>query len=59
MSVLMEALEKDHAEWREMALRFQTALRRIRSLEEKNIPKFAQQIAREALAFPRPERKSP
>ena len=27
-----------------------TALRRIRSLEEKNVPKYAQQIAREALA---------
>ena len=27
-----------------------TALRRIRSLEEKNVPKYAQHIAREALA---------
>ena len=26
-----------------------TALRRIRSLEEKNVPKYAQQIAKEAL----------
>ncbi len=26
-----------------------TVLRRIRSLEEKNVPKYAQQIAREAL----------
>ncbi len=26
-----------------------TALRRIRSLDEKNVPKYAQQIAREAL----------
>lgn len=29
--------------------RLKTALRRIRSLEEKNVPKYAQQIAREAL----------
>lgn len=28
----------------------ETALRRIRALEEKNVPKYAQQIAREALA---------
>jgi hypothetical protein len=55
MSTMMEALEKDHAEWREMALRFQTALRRIRSLEEKNVPKFAQLIAQEALSFPSQE----
>jgi hypothetical protein len=27
-----------------------TALRRIRSLDEKNVPKYAQQIAREALS---------
>jgi hypothetical protein len=26
-----------------------TALRRIRSLDEKNVPKYAQEIAREAL----------
>lgn len=30
--------------------RLQTALRRIVSLEEKNVPKYAQQIARDALA---------
>lgn len=30
--------------------RLVTALRRIRSLEEKNVPKYAQEIAREALA---------
>jgi len=29
--------------------RLRTALRRIRSLEEKNVPKYAQKIAREAL----------
>lgn len=29
--------------------RLQTALRRIRSLDEKNVPKYAQQIARDAL----------
>lgn len=30
--------------------KLRTALRRIDSLEEKNVPKYAQQIAREALA---------
>jgi hypothetical protein len=30
--------------------RLRTALRRIRSLDEKNVPKYAQQIAREALS---------
>ena len=29
--------------------RLRTALRRIKSLEEKNVPKYAQQIASEAL----------
>lgn len=29
--------------------RLQTALRRVISLDEKNVPKYAQQIAREAL----------
>lgn len=31
--------------------RLQTALRRIRSLAEKNVPKYAQQIAGEALGY--------
>ena len=45
-----ELLEKDRSEWRLRAIRFETALRRIRSLDEKNVPKYAQQIAREALS---------
>lgn len=56
MGAMMENLEKDRNDWRKEAMRFQTALRRIRSLEEKNVPKYAQQIAREALASPNGER---
>jgi hypothetical protein len=35
--------------------RLRTALRRIVSLEEKNVPKYAQQIAREALTMHDPK----
>lgn len=34
-----------------------TALRRIQSLDEKNVPKYAQQIAREALSLSNGEQK--
>ena len=40
------ALERDAADEIEL---LQTALRRIKSLDEKNVPKYAQQIATEAL----------
>ena len=42
----MDPLARDAADEIE---RLQTALRRIVSLAEKNVPKYAQEIAREAL----------
>jgi hypothetical protein len=42
--------------------KYLTALRRIVSLDEKNVPKYAQQIAKDALGPvtpPRPDRKQP
>lgn len=40
---------EEHRELRTRIEFLMTALRRIRSLDEKNVPKYAQQIAREAL----------
>lgn len=55
MGAIADMVQKDRDEWREIAKRFETALRRIRSLDEKNVPKFAEQIAREALPLQRPK----
>lgn len=44
-----EFLTKRVAERGEELERYKTALRRIVSLEQKNVPKYAQQIAKEAL----------
>lgn len=45
---LIERL-RDMARLADEIERLASALRRISSLEEKNVPKYAQQIAREAL----------
>jgi hypothetical protein len=47
-----------HKQRREIEM-LRTGLRRIISLEEKNLPKYAQQIARETLALSSQERNTP
>src|ERR1700749_3943703 len=38
MGVIADMIEKDRVEWRRIARKYETALRRIRSLDEKNVP---------------------
>lgn len=49
MGAIRDMIAKDRVAWRAEAKRLETALRQIRSLDEKNVPKYAQQIARDAL----------
>lgn len=51
----MVLAQRAHAKDSELE-RLRTALRRIGSLGEKNVPKYAQEIAREALSVTNGER---